>query len=134
METNEPSTIALLRSKGMSVETVEPVGTDESSTSSSSNTDDLIPEKVRKIFESKGPQDFFKVFYINAAEEIMTVGQWLFEGRDREYEDQVTLDADGPCTGAIVLFQGRTRKYSISGQRVIKGDRVRIACKGVQIP
>lgn len=134
METSEPSITVLLPFKGMSVETVEPVGTDESSTSSSSNTEDLIPEKVREIFSSKGPQDFFKVYYINKEEEIMTVGQWLFEGRDREYEDVVALDADGPCTGAIVLFQGRTRKYDIQGQRVTRGDRVRIACKGAQIP
>ena len=134
METNAPCITALLHSTVDSVETVVPVGTDESSTSSSSNTDDLIPEQIRKIFESQGPQDFFKVFYINKGEEIMTVGQWLFEGRDKEYEDRATLEADGPCTGAIVLFKGRTKRYDITGQRVSKGDRVRIACKGVQIP
>jgi hypothetical protein len=134
METNAPYITALPHSTTDSVEIVVPAGTDESSTSSSSNTDDLIPEKVRKIFSSKGPQDYFKVYYINKLEEVITVGQWLFEGRDKHYKDETVLDADGPCTGAIVLFQGRTKKYDIKGPHVIKGERVRITCKGVQIP
>lgn len=116
------------------MEIVVPAGTDESSTSSSSNTDDLIPDKVRKIFESNGPQDYFKVYYINANDEVMTVGEWFFEGRDKEYEDRAVIDADGPCVGAIVLYQGRTKKYDIKGRPVSKGARARIACKGVYIP
>ena len=119
------------------MEIVVPAGTDESSTSSSSNTDDLIPDKVRKIFESNGPQDYFKVYYINKDEEIMAIGEWLFEGRDKVYEDVVVVDANGPCVASIVLYEGRTRKYQIKGSLSAnskKGGRARITCKGAEIP
>ena len=135
MRTNERFTPALLPSKAMSVETVEPVGIDESNTSSSSNTEDLIPEQVRKIFEGKQPSDFFRVYYFNEKEELFTMVEWLFEGRDKEYSMPATMEASGQLTKAIVVFQGRHKDYALSKKhRLVEGERRMVRCKGERIP
>ena len=122
----------------MSVETVEPVGTEERSTSSSSNTEDLIPKKIRDLFENPQPDKFFQVYYLNTLSQIMLKHQWLFEGYDKTYTDVGYVEQGGTCTQVILTFQGRTSEHhNDSGSthaNMIEGERVTLKIHGEHIP
>ncbi len=137
METSVPCTTALHPCKAMSVETVERVGTEESSTSSSSSTDE-IPERIRQIFEGAHPEDWFQVYFLTSESTIMARTQWLFEGRERTYRDITYAEGPGTCTQVVVVFKGktnRTENYTENKHKnVLKGEPIRVQIKGDLIP
>ena len=137
METNVPFITALHPCKAMSVETVEHVGTEESNTSSSSNTDE-IPERIRQIFEGTHPEDWFQVYFLTNESTIIARTQWLFEGRERTYKDITTAEAPGTCTQVVVIFKGKTHRtdnWTQEGHKnIVKGEPIRVQIKGDLIP
>lgn len=140
METNERCTTAPLHYRTVSVKTAEPVGTEESSTSSSSNIEekDYIPQWVRDIVDSKGPENFFTAHYLNEDDDILVSRQWLFEGRNKRYEGSAIVINSGRCVSCLVTYQGRTNYISpedvIPGKIVEPGESIIVTLIGAFIP
>lgn len=134
METNEIFTTVPLPCSNMSVETVEPVGTDEQDTSSSSSTDD-IPQKVRDLFSGRQPEDFVRVVGVDEDGVILARAQWVFVGRNRIYRDSVIAENTGTCTEAVIMYEGRSMKRTNDTPLSCKkNQQVHINLNGAFIP
>jgi len=135
METHVLFTTALHRSKNMSVETAEPVGTEESNTSSSSNTE--IPKWCKQIIENKSDK-FFVCYYLTEHEQILGERSWLFEGRDKIYEGRTIAQCSGRCTNIFVTFEGKVKHINpfliLPGVYAYAGESVLVKMKGEFIP
>lgn len=120
------------------VKIAEHVGNQKSNESSSSNIEDLIPKKIRELFENPEPEKFFQVYYLNAGSQIMLKNQWLFEGRDKDYTDTAHVEVAGTCTQVVVTFQGRTARHPnfAKGEHTDMkvGEPVKISLHGANIP
>jgi len=135
MKIREFYTTALHHSKNMGVETAEPVGTEESNTSSSSNTE--IPEWCKQLIENNADK-YFTCYYLTVNEQILGERRWLFEGRDKMYEGRTIAQCNGQCSSIYITFEGRVKYVNpfliIPGVYASAGDSVIVKMRGEFIP
>lgn len=113
MVIDEFFTTVLPRFKDTNAGTVVHVGTGERSTLSSSNTDDYIPEKIRRIFAGADNEKWFTVYYLGDKTQIAR-GMFHFEGRDHSYEEIVIADASDILRSVFIVYNGQTVRYEVA--------------------
>jgi hypothetical protein len=137
METDEYCTTALPRFRTTNVETAEPVGTGGRSMSSSCSTD-LIPEKIRRIFDEADTDKWFIVYYITKHSEIITRVAFFFEGRDKTYVEECESSVNGSLARVVIVYRAKVAHYETNDNApvadLVKGERFKMTIRGEIIP
>ena len=137
MLTGESFTTVLPRFRTTNVETAEPVGTGELDMSSSSSTD-LIPEKIRRIFDEADTDKWFIVYYITKHSEIITRVAFFFEGREKTYVEECESSVNGALARVVIVYRAKVAHYETNDSYptadLVKGERFKMTIKGEIIP
>ena len=99
---------------------------------------DLIPEKIRRIFDEPDTDKWFIVYYITKDSEVITRVAFYYEGRDRTYVEECVSNVAGSLARVIIIFKGKTAHYETNDNAPIsdlkKGELFKMTIKGEIIP
>lgn len=105
---------------------------------SSSSSTDLIPEKIRRIFDETDTDKWFVVYYITKHSEIITRASFFFEGRDKTYTEECESSVDGSLARVVIVHRAKVAHYETNDSYpvadLVKGERFKMTIKGEIIP
>ncbi len=137
MLTDEYFTTVLPRFSSTNVGTVVHVGTEELNMSSFCSTD-LIPEKIRRIFDEPDTDKWFIVYYITKNSEIITRVAFFFEGRDKTYVQECESAINGSLARVVIVYRAKVAHYETNDNApvsdLVKGERFKMTINGEIIP
>lgn len=123
--------------KATSASRVVHVGIGELNMSCFSSTD-LIPKKIRRIFDEADTDKWVIVYYITGKSEIIARAAFFFEGRDKTYIEECEANVDGRLSRVVIVYRAKVAHYEVNDSAPVsivkKGERFKMTIKGEIIP